>query len=144
MTFESKFRNVAGRANNLSKEELTIILRSLLEELNIEKNIKEKPNYIENSYEEDNNWKEINEQIEHSKIKRYNWKNILGETLTKRILKLRNKELETEETIEIISRYPGVIDFLEKYPKEKDNLLKNIKINVHARFAENKTSEKLK
>jgi len=144
MTFESKFRNVAGRANNLSKEELTIILRSLLEELNIEKNIKEKPNYIENSYEEDNNWKEINEQIEHSKIKRYNWKNILGETLTKRILKLRNKELETEETIEIISRYPGVIDFLEKYPKEKDNLLKNIKINVHARFAENKTSEELK
>ena len=142
-SFESKFRNIVGRANNLSKEELTILLRILLEELNKEKNIEERPKYIQNDSEE-NDWKEVNEQIDRSKIKRYNWKEILGETLTKRILKLRNKELETEETIEVISRFPGVIDFLEKYPKEKDNLLKNLRINVHARFGENKTSEELK
>lgn len=142
MSFESKFRNIVGRSENLSKEELTILLRTLLNELNQEKNIKERPRYIDNDSDDD--WKEVNEQIAHSKIKRYNWKNILGETLAKRILRLRNKELEADETVEVISRCPGVIDFLERYPRERFNLLKNLKINVHARYGENKTSEQLK
>lgn len=39
MTFESNFRNIVGRANKLSKEELVIVLRELLNQLNEEKKI---------------------------------------------------------------------------------------------------------
>jgi len=36
------------------------------------------------------------------------------------------------------------MDFVAKYPEEDSNMEKNIKINVHARYGENKTSEKIK
>ncbi len=38
----------------------------------------------------------------------------------------------------------GVSDFLKENPREETNLLKNLRINVHARYGENKTSEKIK
>lgn len=141
MTFESKFRNVVGRIEKLSKEETTILLRNLLEELNNEKLIKEKPKYIQNDSED---WKEVNKEIERSNIKRYKWKQILGETLTKVILQIRKDNFDAEETIRFISNSNEVKDFLEKYPSEKENMMKNIKINVYARYGENKTAEELK
>lgn len=39
MSFESKFRNIVGRANQLEKPELVILLRELLNQLNEEKKI---------------------------------------------------------------------------------------------------------
>ena len=144
MTFETKFRNFVGRIENLSIEETTIIVRSLLEELNREKKIKERGEYIENDTYPNENWDDVNNQIKRSHIKRYKWDQILGESLTKRILKLRNKEVSVEETIKIISNLKGVNEFLEDNPREETNLLKNLRINVHARYGENKTSEGIK
>jgi len=143
MSFETKFRNVVGRVDKLSKEELIFIFRGLLEELNKEKNIKERPRYIKNDDNTDENWNDIKEQIERSTIMRYNWKRILGESLTKVILRIRKDGFDPEKTILLISNSNEVIDFLIKYPKEKNNLMKNIRINVHARFGENKTAEKV-
>jgi len=144
MSFETKFRNVVGRINQLSKEEIVVVSRDLLRQLNEEKNFKERPTYIENDFEPDENWDNVNEQIKRSNIKRYKWDEIIGESLTKRILKLRKKELEPSETIETISRLPGVTNFLETYPNEEQNMLKNIRINVHARYGENNTADKLR
>ena len=145
MTFESKFRNFVGRIEKLSKEETIIIARDLLNQLNKEKKIKEREIYIENDDLSPNeNWDDINSQVKRSHIKRYKWDKILGESLTKRILKLRNKETSAKETIKIISNLKGIKYFLQEHPREEKNLMKNLRINVHARYGENKTSENLK
>lgn len=39
MTFENKFRNIVGRADKLEKNELVILLRELLNQLNEEKKV---------------------------------------------------------------------------------------------------------
>jgi hypothetical protein len=133
-----------GRSDKLSKEELVITLRLLLEELNRQKGIFFKEDFIKNFDKyPDEIWDEVNKQIKKSRIKRYSWKKIIGESLTKRILRLRKKGLTVEETIETINRLPGVKEFIEMYPEEDENIAKNIKINVHARYGENKTSEKI-
>jgi hypothetical protein len=144
MSFENKFRNLVRRSSNLSKDELVITLRLLLEELNRQKGIFFRDDFMENADEyQDEIWDEITKHIKKSRIKRYNWKKIIGESLTKRILRLRKKELTIEETIETINRLPGVIEFIKMFPEEDQNMAKNIKINVHARYGENKTSEKI-
>jgi len=143
--FESKFRNFVGRIEKLSREEVIVLSRRLLVELNEEKNFKERPTYIENDYfTEDEDWKNVNGQIERSKIRRYKWNNILGESLTRRVLKLRNKEMDSDKVIEIILRSPGVIKFIEKYPEEEMEFIRKLRIGVSSRFAENKTAEKIK
>ena len=143
--FETKFRNLVGRSPNLSKDELVITMRLLLEELNRQKGIFFRDDFMENAdYYPDEIWEELDKHIKKSRIKRYQWKKIIGETLTKRILRLRKKGLTIEETIESISRLPGVIEFVKMFPEEDKNMAKNIKINVHARYGENKTSEKIK
>lgn len=144
MTFETKFRNFVGRIEQLSKEEVIILSRGLLVDFNREKNYKEKPNFIENDYEPDENWDKVNEQIEKSKIRRYRWNEILGDSLTNRTLKLRKKGLDSNQTIDIILRSPGVISFLEKYPEEEMEFIRKLKIGVSSRYAENKTAEKVK
>jgi len=100
--------------------------------------------YIEPNYEPNEYWDEIELHKKRSNIKRYSWRNIIGTTITKRILKLRKKGLTAEETIDTIERLPGVMDFVAKYPEEDSNMAKNIKINTYARYGENKTSEKIK
>lgn len=144
MTFESKFRNLVGRMPKLSKEEIVIVSRLLLEELNRQKGIFFRDDFMENAdYYPDEIWDEVEKQIKRSKQKRYSWKKIIGESITQRILKLRKKGLTIEETIDTISRLPGVKEFIKMFPGEDENMAKNIKINVHARYGENKTSEKI-
>jgi hypothetical protein len=142
MTFESHFRNFVGRIETLTREETVVLARYLLHELNAEKKIVTKELLIENYPDED--WDEIEKQIKRSKRKRYKWNNIIGESLTKRILKLRKKGLTSQETIDTINRTPGVIEFIELFPEEDSNMTKNIQISVHARYGENKTSERIK
>lgn len=145
MTFETKFRNIVGRVEKLSKEELVVLLRYSLRLLNEEKNFKERPKYIENDYfTEDQDWKVVDGERQRSKIRRYKWNNILGESLTKRTLKLRNKGLESSVVIEVILETSGVMDFLEKYPEEEIEFIRKLRIGVSSRFAENKTADKLR
>jgi len=145
MSFESKFRNVVGRVEKLSKEDLVVVLRGLLNELNKEKNFKEKPNYIENDYfSEDPDWELVNGEMRRTKVRRYKWNKILGESLTKRTLKIRNKGLESNAAIDIILRSPGVISFLLRYPEEQDEFIRKLRIGVSSRYAENKTADNLR
>lgn len=145
MSFETKYRNLVGRMPKLTKEEIVIVSRLLLEELNRQKGIFFRDDLMENADEyPDEIWEEIDKQIKRSRIKRYSWKKIIGESLTKRILRLREKKLTIQETMDTINRLPGVVEFIKMFPEEDENMAKNIKINVHARYGENKTSEEIK
>ena len=145
MTALTKFRNIVGRVEKLSKEELIVLLRDTLQEFNKEKAMEERPKYIENDYlTKDKDWLEVNKQVKRSKIKRISWNQLLGESLTKRTLKLRNKGFESDEVVEILLNHPKVKEFLVMFPKEKAGFIKNLKIGVSSRFAENKTADKLR
>ena len=91
-----------------------------------------------------NEWDEVNQKIEISKIKRYPWKKMLGESLTARIHRLRNKGHNSDETYSILIRNPNIIKYINKNPLEAEKLLENLKISVCARFGESKTANKIK
>ncbi len=90
------------------------------------------------------NWEFIDEQIERSRIIRFPWKKILGMSLTKYILKLMNKEVDSKEAYKIILRNPNIIKVFQKNPKLVDKMKENIKISVSARYGENNTSKNIR
>lgn len=90
-----------------------------------------------------NEWNEVNNKIEGSTIKRMPWKKILGESLTARIHKLRNKGHNSDETYSILVRNPSVGTYCRNNPLEAQRLLENLKISVCARFGESKTARKI-
>ena len=90
-----------------------------------------------------NEWDEVNKKIEISKIRRFPWKKILGESLTSRIHRLRNKGHNSDEVYSILIRNPSVKNFCEKNPLEVQKLLENLKISICARFGESKTASKI-
>ena len=92
----------------------------------------------------DNVWDEVNQQAENSKIKRYNWKKILGETLTHKILSMKNKGYTPTATFEEITTSDEILDYLRNTTKEdRINMLKNIRISVSARYGETNTAKKI-
>ena len=91
-----------------------------------------------------NEWDEINKKVEISKIKRLPWKKILGESLTARIHKLRNKGHNSDEVYSILIRNPAVQEYCDQNPNEVQTLLENLKISVCARFGESRTAAKIK
>ena len=90
-----------------------------------------------------NEWDEINKKVEISKIKRFPWKKILGETLTARIHKLRNKGHNSDETYSILVRNHSIKNYCNNNPLEAQRLLENLKISVCARYGESKTAAKI-
>ena len=63
MSFESKFRNFVGRIEKLSREEVIILSRGLLEEFNKEEKQKSMKGMIINeNLPKDENWDEVNKQ----------------------------------------------------------------------------------
>ncbi len=90
-----------------------------------------------------NEWDEINKKIVISKIKRMPWKKILGESLTARIHRLRNKRHNSDETYSILIRNPAIETYCKKNPLEVPKLLENLKISICARFGESKTAENI-
>ena len=86
----------------------------------------------------------IEEAIKRSKIKRYSWNKILGETLTKVILKNRKAGLSVDETYMQLLKNPKVVQFIEHHLLEENKIIENLKISVHARYIENNTDEKVK
>lgn len=88
-------------------------------------------------------WGVVNEQRSISKIKRYSWKRILGKTLTEAILTLKKQGLNTDQTLEAIHQEDKMQKFVEENPKEMNNILKNLKISVSARFGESNTELKI-
>jgi len=88
-------------------------------------------------------WGEVENQIERSKIRRYNWNGILGHSLTKEILRLKKSGLDVEDTFTELLNNDRIIRFLDENEVEAENIVKNIKISVHARFGENNTAKKV-
>jgi hypothetical protein len=90
-----------------------------------------------------NEWDEVNKKIEISKIKRMPWKKILGESLTARIHRLRNKGHNSDETYSILIRNPLIQKFCDENPNEVKKVLENLKISICARYGESKTAAKI-
>jgi len=78
----------------------------------------------------------IKEQIERSKIKRYPYNKILGVSLTEYILRYKGMDLSSSQVLGNLLRNSAIREFIEQNQDEKDNILKNLKISVCSRFAE--------
>lgn len=89
-------------------------------------------------------WDNIQKKIEQSTIYRVPWKRILGETLTSRIHKLKNKGNSWQETYDIISLDKNLILFLAQHGKLQRKVLQNLYISVCARYGESKTAERIR
>lgn len=88
-------------------------------------------------------WDIINDEIDKSKTVRISWKNILGNSLTSYILKLKFKGHTSEETYNIILRHPKLQRTINNFPYLEDKFKHNLKISVCARYGENDTSNKI-
>lgn len=88
-------------------------------------------------------WGEIDDQIEKSTIRRYDWNNVFGHSLTKEILRLKKSGFNVEDTLTELLNNDRVIRFLDENEVEAKNIVKNLKISVHARFGENNTAKKV-
>lgn len=100
-------------------------------------------NELQQSNESDEVWDVIDEQINKSKIKRYNWEQVFGRSLTQVILSLKKQGLDVSETFDTLKNDTSVIKFIEENIKEKDKILENLKISIHARYGENNTAQKV-
>jgi hypothetical protein len=89
-------------------------------------------------------WGIVDKAVNRSKIKRYNWKLVLnGNTLTKEILLLKKDGKDVLEAYNILLNDKRINQFIEEHPYEKEDILKNIEISVHARYGENNTAKKV-
>lgn len=88
-------------------------------------------------------WGEIDDAIERSKIKRYDWDAVFGRSLTKEILLLKKEGFNVADTLKELSLDPRVMNFIEDNKKEKEKILQNLKISIHARYGENNTAQKV-
>ncbi len=91
-----------------------------------------------------NDWDVVNEQIDKSKIPRISWRRLLGESLTVRILRLRNKGHTSSEVKDILIRTIQIKKYIEDNPHLKERILNNINISVSARYGESKTAENVR
>jgi hypothetical protein len=85
-------------------------------------------------------WDVIKDQISKSKVKRYSWELILGESLTKTILRHKMKGLSSVETYHVIIEHPMVQKITQFFPEYKARLHEKIYISVCARFGENNSA----
>jgi len=92
---------------------------------------------------QDKIWDHIDDQIEKSTIRRYDWNNVFGHSLTKEILRLKKQDFNVEDTLTELLNNDRVIRFLDENEIEAANIVKNLKISVHARFGENNTAKKV-
>lgn len=92
---------------------------------------------------QDKIWSEIDDQIERSTIRRYDWNGVFGHSLTKEILRLKKTGLDVEDCYTELLNNDRVIRFLDENEVEAKNIVKNLKISVHARYGENNTSRKV-
>lgn len=86
-------------------------------------------------------WGVVDEAIERSKIKRYSWHKIFGKSLTQEILLLKKEGFGVGRTFEALSKDLRVENLINEFPLERNKILNNLKISVHARFGENNTAQ---
>lgn len=88
-------------------------------------------------------WETIKNQIERSLRKRYNWKLILGDTLTRTILRYKMQGLDATATLQEILENPILERIKENYKGVYDDMIEKIRISVCARFGENDSALRL-
>lgn len=86
-----------------------------------------------------NEWNTIEEQIERSKIKRYPYKLMLGESLTKYLVRCLEDGLSSSQSFNNIINTSGVKMYLFENPQEVENFKKNLWISICARYSESKS-----
>lgn len=132
---KQKFSRERSKNKTYSAEELYFLVSSSLNKIKNNEMVE---------FETSESWDEINEQIERSRIKRYPWKKILGESLTQIILTYKKYGRTQEETIKEISENWLLENYLKEVSEsDKQKILENIKISVHARYGENETAKKV-
>lgn len=89
-------------------------------------------------------WKVIEEKIKQSHIKRYPYDMIFGESLTKTILRLKNKGMNPHETFGIILENENLKRIKQAFPEHSKKIEDNIFTSVCARFSESDSSDHLK
>jgi len=85
-------------------------------------------------------WVVVEEQIEKSTIRRYAWKEILGETLTKRIIKSKILGLTKEKIFDEILETPTMKIIERDNPIEFSRMKDKVWISICARFGENNSA----
>lgn len=95
---------------------------------------KKKPNEV---------WDVVDKAIERSRIKRYPWRQILGDSLTKEILRLKKLGLDVKQTYEELRNNRDVVAFINENKRQKKKIEENLKISVHARYGENNTAKQV-
>ena len=92
-------------------------------------------------------WQVVDGEVNRSKIFRFGWKNLLGGvSLTQLILRLKKSGLTSKQALQVIvndikpikEALQGMSDY------RRDKALHNLEISVHARYAEQQTSEKIR
>jgi hypothetical protein len=141
-----KFSREANKEPQIyTSYDLQRLLSELMTKLNRnEIELYERANYIDNDLKSDDPiWGVIDEAIEKSKIKRYRWKTFFKKSLTHVILELKNRGLNPKQAFQEIIKNEKIQKFIEQHLSEKDKMLENIRISVHARYGENNTAEKI-
>lgn len=85
-------------------------------------------------------WNELKEIISHSTIKRYPWKLILGDSLTKTILRKKMSGKTAQEAYDEILGSERFMEIKKAFPEHAIKMEKNVFISVCARFGENNTA----
>lgn len=85
-------------------------------------------------------WGELKEIISHSTIKRYPWKLILGDSLTKTILRKKMAGLNPQQTYDEILGSERFLEIKKAFPEHARKMEQNVFISVCARFGENNTA----
>lgn len=88
-------------------------------------------------------WATIQNQIERSLIKRYKWKLILGDSLTKIILRYKMQGATPSEAFDEIITNPIIEKIRIFYPQIYSDMKDKIKIGVCSRYTENETAIRL-
>jgi len=130
---------------NYSAKELHKLFSELIDKIN-----KDELRYLDtitvphtSEKPKDKIWDHIDEQIERSTIKRYDWNKVFGHSLTEEILKLKKSGLDIDDAFTELLNNDRIIRFLDENETEAVNIVKNLKISVHARFGENNTAKKV-
>lgn len=85
-------------------------------------------------------WGELKEIISKSNIKRYPWKLILGDSLTKTILRKKMSDKSAQETYNEILASDRFLEIKKAFPEHARKMEENVFISVCARYGENNTA----
>ena len=89
-----------------------------------------------------NDYDTVEEQVKRSKIFRFSYPKIIGESLTRFVTKQRQQGFNSNDIVHNLLELKGVQDYFNKFPMMKQHFIKNVKISVSSRCAEQESLKK--